>query len=417
MNAKRQRIFEVIQIGRRRDKLSRAFDFALVTAIILNILALILETFSSLSAYLPLFHAVEYVTVAFFIVEYVLRLWTAKELYDELSSGRAALKFALSADGIIELLTILPFFFLTGFAAFRLLRVVRIFHLFKINNEYDSFHVIISVLIRQKNQLFSSVFIILILIFAASLCMYSVEHDAQPDVFENAFSGIWYSLNTVFTVGYGDIYPVTVLGRIMGAVITILGVLAVAVPTGIISAGFVEEYGRMSGKEEKEKKAEAESAKAAKSRKKKVDPAALELVRAETLAERACAYYVRIEGMARQHGITADKEFDEHDGEGTKYIVLKESGFPVATCRFYPLDGNMYMIGRVVVLPAYRGSGVGRRTVEEAEKWIAELGGEKCILDARDSAVGFYETMGYVPDYNRITYGEIFTCIRVEKTL
>ena len=127
----------------------------------------------------------------------------------------------------------------------RILRVVRIFRLFKINASYDSFNVISTVFKRKKKQIASSVFIILILMLVASLCMYSAEHEAQPEVFQNAFSGIWFSLSTIFTVGYGDIYPITILGRIMTVVITFLGVGAVAVPTGIISAGFVEQYTEM----------------------------------------------------------------------------------------------------------------------------------------------------------------------------
>lgn len=80
------------------------------------------------------------------------------------------------------------------------------------------------------------------LIIASSLCMYSLEHEAQPDVFKNAFSGIWWSVSTLLTVGYGDIYPVTVLGKIFSILITFLGVGMVAIPTGILSAGFVEQY-------------------------------------------------------------------------------------------------------------------------------------------------------------------------------
>ena len=96
------------------------------------------------------------------------------------------------------------------------------------------------------NQIISSVFIVLVLMLASSLCMYSVEHDAQPEVFRNAFSGVWWSMSTLLTVGYGDIYPITPLGRIMAIVIAYLGVGAVAIPTGIISAGFVEQYQRNS---------------------------------------------------------------------------------------------------------------------------------------------------------------------------
>ncbi len=130
---------------------------------------------------------------------------------------------------------------------FRMLRVARIFHLFRLNAKYDSFNIITTVLYEKRNQIISSVFIVFILMLASSLCMYSVEHEAQPTVFRNAFSGIWWSMSTLLTVGYGDIYPVTTLGRIMAICIAYLGVGAVAIPTGIISAGFVEQYQRKSG--------------------------------------------------------------------------------------------------------------------------------------------------------------------------
>ena len=147
-----------------------------------------------------------------------------------------------SFDGLVDLLTILPFFFLSGFVAFRMLRVVRIFHLFRINAYYDSFNVISAVLYEKRNQIISSSFIIFVLMLAASLSMYSAEHPVQPENFKNAFSGIWWSVSALLTVGYGDIYPVTALGRTMAIVISFLGVGAVAIPTGIISAGFVEQY-------------------------------------------------------------------------------------------------------------------------------------------------------------------------------
>ena len=124
-------------------------------------------------------------------------------------------------------------------------RVMRIFRLFKINSRYDAFNVITSVLKEKKNQLISSMCMILIPMLASSLCMYGLEHEAQPDQFKNAFSGIWWSVSTLLTVGYGDIYPVTTAGKIMAIIISFLGVGMVAVPTGIISAGFVEQYTEM----------------------------------------------------------------------------------------------------------------------------------------------------------------------------
>ena len=243
---KRKRIFEIIQIGNKEDLPSRAFDIGIVIAIVLNIAVLFLDTFDGLSAYDGIFRVVEIVTILIFCVEYALRIWTADLLYpEEKKKSRAVLKFIFSFDGLVDLLTILPFFFLSGMGAVRFLRVARIFHLFRINTQYESFQVITSVLKEKRNAILYSVFIIVVLILASSLTMYSVEHAAQPEAFKNAFSGIWWSVSTVFTVGYGDIYPVTVLGRIMGVIITFLGVGAVAIPTGILSAGFVEHYSRM----------------------------------------------------------------------------------------------------------------------------------------------------------------------------
>ena len=246
--SKRKKIFDIIQIGQRGDFWSRAFDYFIVAVIFLNVGALFLETFEQLAPLHALFRVIEIATVLIFCVEYALRIWTADFLYPDLPRGKAALRFLISYDGIVDLLTILPFFFLSGFVALRFLRVLRIFHLFRINSRYDSFHVITSVLKEKKNALLSSIFIILILMLASSIGMYQVEHAAQPDVFRNALSGIWWSLSTIFTVGYGDIYPVTIIGRTMAVVITFLGVGAVAIPTGIISAGFVEHYTRMQQK-------------------------------------------------------------------------------------------------------------------------------------------------------------------------
>jgi voltage-gated potassium channel len=155
-------------------------------------------------------------------------------------------RYVFSFSGIIDLLSFLPYylpvFFPSGIAVFRMFRVVRIFRLFRINAYYDSLNVITEVIASKRQQLLSSFFIILTLMLASSLCMYSLEHEAQPDVFKNAFSGIWWSASTLLTVGYGDIYPVTTMGRVFGIFITFLGVGMVAIPTGIISAGFVEQY-------------------------------------------------------------------------------------------------------------------------------------------------------------------------------
>lgn len=143
----------------------------------------------------------------------------------------------------------------------------------------------------------------------------------------------------------------------------------------------------------------------------------IETIRATEVWQQAGAYYVRIQGMARQHGITLRREFDEHDGPDTKYIVLTDGDFPVATCRLYPLGGGAAMIGRVVVLPEYRGQGLGTRVMREAEEWLAELGFDRAVVESRDVAVGFYRRLGYGVTDPAPIRGDTFDCIRMERKL
>ena len=246
-NHKRRRILEIIEVGSDLDIQSRVYDFINAGAIIVNLLVSILYTFADVrevSGFLLLF--VEKITVLFFLIDYVLRVVTAGELYDELTEKNAVKKYIFSFTGIVDLLSFLPYylpvFIPAGTVAFRMIRIVRIFRLFRVNAYYDSLNVITEVIAGKRQQLISSVFIILVLMLASSLSMYGLEHEAQPEVFENAFSGIWWAASTLLTVGYGDIYPITDAGKLLGIVITFLGVGMVAIPTGIISAGFVDQY-------------------------------------------------------------------------------------------------------------------------------------------------------------------------------
>ncbi len=142
-----------------------------------------------------------------------------------------------------------------------------------------------------------------------------------------------------------------------------------------------------------------------------------DVLRAEETWQRAGAYFVRIQGMNRQHHISLREEFDEHDGDGSRYIVLLDDTYPVATCRFYESDKNTALIGRVVVLPEYRGKRLGSRVITEAEKWIKELGYGSIIIDSRIEAVGFYEKLGYVRVDNEVIKSWSFDCMRMQKVL
>lgn len=140
-------------------------------------------------------------------------------------------------------------------------------------------------------------------------------------------------------------------------------------------------------------------------------------IRAIETWQRAGAYSVRVQGMNRQHNISLQEEFDEHDGAESKYIVLLDDTYPVATCRFYELNADCVLLGRVVVLPEYRGKHLGARVINEAEKWIAELGYTKIFIDARLEATGFYEKLGYSKTDEKVIKSWMFDCTRMYKSL
>ena len=143
----------------------------------------------------------------------------------------------------------------------------------------------------------------------------------------------------------------------------------------------------------------------------------MEVLRAESEWQRAGAYSVRIQGMNRQHHISLREEFDEHDKEGTKYIVLLDDGYPVATCRFYETSPKTVTIGRVVVLPDYRGKGLGRQVIREAERWIRELKYREIEIESRTEAIRFYEKLGYRIVDDTVVKSGVFACVRMNKML
>ena len=142
----------------------------------------------------------------------------------------------------------------------------------------------------------------------------------------------------------------------------------------------------------------------------------MELLRATETWQRAGAYYVRIQAMAKKHAITLPREFDEHDTPETKYILALDGDFPVGTARIYELDGESVMIGRVVVLPEYRRQGIGTMVVLACEAWAEEMNYAKAVVESRDNKIGFYEQMDY-EKVGEAVDGDTFRCVRMEKDL
>ena len=188
---RRRRVSEIIEAGTAEDIVSRIYDVFSTLMTLINVIATVMYTFDSMEQnHGTLLLTVEAVTVAFFAVEYGLRIWTAQFIYPNMTEYGAVKKYATSFTGIVDLLSFLPYylplFFPAGNTVFRMFRVVRIFRLFQINAYYDSLNVIGEVISSKRQQLMSSVFIILLLMLSSSLCMYSLEHEAQPEVFANA---------------------------------------------------------------------------------------------------------------------------------------------------------------------------------------------------------------------------------------
>jgi len=241
-------VFEVIQPAALPQGASRVFDLVIMTLIFTSVVSVFLATFALPRAWRLVLFVLEWLAVIVFTVEYLLRVWTADLLFPGLSPWRARLAYMRSGMALIDLIAILPSYLpmlipvnLVGLRAVRLVRLLRIF---KLNRYSTALLRIAEVLRRKAREMLAALFFVAVLLVVASLLIYYAEHDAQPEVFANAFSGLWWAVTTLTTVGYGDTYPVTAIGRVLGAAIAILGIGMVALPTGILSSGFMEMLAR-----------------------------------------------------------------------------------------------------------------------------------------------------------------------------
>ncbi len=242
----KRRIYEILEVAAPGDRTSNTIDLFLMMLILANVLAVTLESVESFSSvYRPLFDGFETFSVLVFTVEYLLRLWScsADSRFGSPLLGR--LRFALTPLALIDLVAILPFyvpFVVPDLRVVRAMRLLRILRVLKLGRYSEAFR-LLGTLIRNKRQELAATFTVLAaLLVVASAVMYEVEHTAQPDHFSSIPASMWWAIVTLTTVGYGDIVPVTILGKAIGAVMTVVGIMMVALPTGIIGGGFVELY-------------------------------------------------------------------------------------------------------------------------------------------------------------------------------
>ena len=230
----------------------RAFRGFIFTLIVLNVLAVVFETVESVrSGFSPFFRWFEVFSVAVFTAEYLLRLWACAEAlrFSRPLGGRV--RFALTPMALVDLIAILPFYlpFLLALDLrfVRVLRLFRLFRVFKMGRYSESMRLLGRVLSAKKEELYVAIFCASILLVLASGMMYFLDREAQPKLFSSIPAAMWWGMATLTTVGYGDVYPVTGIGKILGGFISLLGIGMFALPAGILGSGFVEEMQKNRG--------------------------------------------------------------------------------------------------------------------------------------------------------------------------
>jgi len=228
----------------------RRFDIFIYVLIIVNILAMILESHDSIKLkFEKIFYYFELISISIFSFEYLFRIYIN---YKE-ARWKGVKKYVFSFFGIIDLVSILPFyireFVLLDGRFFRILRLFRLSRIFKLGRESKSLKLFIKALGSVKNELYFTLFLSLLTILFSASAIYFLEHDAQPEVFSSITASIWWATVSLATVGYGDIVPITLWGKVFAYIISLIGIGVVAIPTGIISASFVTEI--FNSKEEK----------------------------------------------------------------------------------------------------------------------------------------------------------------------
>ena len=223
--------------------------------IIINMIAIILESYKGINtSYFLYFNILEIFSIIVFSIEYLLRIWISDLIFPDISPTRARVKYITSFMGVVDLISILPFFLpyfiKIDLRILRTLRLFRLLRLLKLNRYFKSLSVIKNVIVKTKSEILVTVFMVFILLILASTLMYNIEKNAQPEAFQNIGQAMWWAVATLTTVGYGDIYPITGLGKILSAFIALLGIGIVALPTGIISSAYIEEIRELRTKKE-----------------------------------------------------------------------------------------------------------------------------------------------------------------------
>ena len=239
----RKKLYEIIELSDGSNKWSTLYDYSMMVVIVASIIPLAFKQDTTL------FFLIDKMAVSIFIIDYILRLCTADFKYGK-KSAVSFLRYPFSFMAIIDLLSILPSVALLnkGFKLlrlFRLIRAFRVFRVFRILRYSKSFKIIITVFKKQKAALLAVLTLAIAYILISALVIYNIE----PDSFGTFFTAVYWATVSLTTMGYGDIYPVSTIGQIFTMISALFGIAIIALPAGIITAGYMKEIGKPDGED------------------------------------------------------------------------------------------------------------------------------------------------------------------------
>ena len=221
---------------------SKFANYFVLFFITVSILAVMASTFEEMASYQVQLFSITYISSFIFLLEYIARIVTAPSLYPQKKPFLARIKYIVSFYGFVDFVAIVPFILTYFFWNSDIVHVIilpYIFIIFKLIRHSPSFQLIGKVLVSVKDELITAYTACMIMVSFSAILMYYVERDAQPDVFANVGDSIWWAVVTFTTTGYGDIYPITPLGKFLGIIISLIGIAMIAIPTGIVSSAFI----------------------------------------------------------------------------------------------------------------------------------------------------------------------------------
>lgn len=240
----KQEVYDVLDKSEQNGLIEKIVDVFIISLIILNVIAVICEPSTNDPVLMAVLRRFELISVIIFTIEYILRIWVADLSNATKNKWVVRMLFLISPMALIDLLAILPFYLplliSVDLRILRMLRIFRLLRIFKANRYTSALTNVFKVIKGKAEQLVSSLFVVLVLMTIASVMMFNIENATQPDKFVSVFDAMWWSVATLTTVGYGDIYPITAAGKLLAAIIAILGIGIVAIPTGIVASGFIE---------------------------------------------------------------------------------------------------------------------------------------------------------------------------------